>query len=98
MCDKDRETDSYGVPHSQREQAPPPVLLTVVKHMATLAKGLQISQPVIGGIMVKMRSRKHHRGRANCDVVTNSTSKAGHRPSASIAPNPFVFVPPSTIA
>jgi hypothetical protein len=31
---------SYGVPHSQREQAPPPMLLTVVKHMATLAQRL----------------------------------------------------------
>jgi DNA-binding XRE family transcriptional regulator len=69
----------------------------VVKHTAALAKGLQISQPVIGGVMVKVRSRKHHRGRAN-RVIANSTSKAGHRPSASIAPNPFVFAPPSTIA
>ena len=51
---KTQKQISYGVPHSQREQAPPPVLLTVVKHMATLAKGLQISQPVIGGIMVKV--------------------------------------------
>ena len=31
---------SYGVSHSQREQAPPPVLVKVVKHMATLAKSL----------------------------------------------------------
>src|SRR5215469_14961470 len=28
---------SYGVPHSQREQAPPPVFIMVVKHMAPLA-------------------------------------------------------------
>jgi hypothetical protein len=54
---KTQKQISYGVPHSQREQAPPPVLLTVVKHMATLTQGLQISQPVIGGIMVKVRSR-----------------------------------------
>jgi hypothetical protein len=38
------------------------VLFTVVKHMAALAKGLQISQPVIGGIMVKVRSRQHYPG------------------------------------
>jgi hypothetical protein len=44
--------------------------------MATLAKGLQISQPVIGGIMVKMRSRQHYLGCANNYVVANST-KAG---------------------
>ena len=35
---------SYGLPHSQRDQAPQTVLFTVVKHMATLAKGLQISK------------------------------------------------------
>src|SRR5215470_17188443 len=55
---KTQKQISHGVPHSQREQAPPPVLFTVVKHMATLAKGLQISQPVIGGIMVKVRGRQ----------------------------------------
>jgi hypothetical protein len=38
--------------------------------MATLAKGLQISQPVIGGIMVKVRSRQRHPGCANSYVVT----------------------------
>jgi hypothetical protein len=43
----------------------------VVKHMATLAKGLQISLPVIGRIMVKVRSRQHDPGCANSDVVTN---------------------------
>jgi hypothetical protein len=48
------------VPHSHREQAPPPVLLTIVEHMATLAQGLQISPPVIGGIMVKVRGRQHY--------------------------------------
>jgi hypothetical protein len=93
---KTQKQISYGVSHSQREQAPPPVLRTVVKHMATLAKGLQISQPVIGGIMVKVRSRQRHPGCANSDVVAHSS--AGQSPSASIAPGPFVFVPPSTIA
>jgi hypothetical protein len=87
----------YGVPHSQREQAPPPVLLAVVKHMATLAQGLQISRPVIGGIMVKVCSRQRHPGRANSDDVANS-SKAAQSPSASIAPCPLVFIPPSTVA
>ena len=53
---------SYRLPHSQREQASPPVLFAVVKHMAALAKGLQISQPVIGGIMVKVRGRQHYPG------------------------------------
>jgi hypothetical protein len=89
---------SYGVPHLQREQAPPPVLLPVVNHMATLAQGLQISQPVIGGIMVKVSGRQRHPGRANNDVVACSSSKAGQSPSAPIAPRPFVFVPPSTVA
>ena len=51
------------------------MLFTIVKHMATLAKGLQISQPVIGGIMIKVRSRQHYGGRAN-RVVANSLSKA----------------------
>ena len=88
---------SYGVSHSQCEQAPPPVLVKVVKHMATLAKGLQISQPVIGGIMVKVRGRQRDLGCANSDVVANS-SKAAQSPSASIAPGPFVFIPPSTVA
>ena len=92
---KTQKQISYGVPHSQREQAPSPVLLTVVKHMATLAEGLQISQPVISGIMVKVRGRQHYTGCANCDVATNSSSKAA---PASIAPNPLVFIPPSTIA
>jgi hypothetical protein len=68
-----------------------------MKHMAALTKGLQISQSVIGGIMVKVRSRQHYRGRANC-VVADSLSKAEQGPSASIAPDPFVFIPPSTIA
>ena len=80
MCDKDPETDSHGVPHSQREQAPPPVLLTVVKHMATLAQGLQISQPVIGGVMVKVGSGQ------NTVVVRTAmsppTRRARRRPHA----------------
>jgi hypothetical protein len=74
------------------------VLLTVVKHVATLAQGLQISQPVVGGIMVKVRGRQGHSGCANSDVVAHSSSKAGQSPSASIAPGPFIFIPPSTIA
>ena len=92
---KTQKQISHGVPHSQREQAPPPVLFAVVKHMATLAKGLQISQPVIGGIMVKVGSGQHYRGRANCDVTTNSSGKAA---SACIALGSLVFIPPSTIA
>jgi hypothetical protein len=63
--------------------------------MATLAKGLQISQPVIGRIVVKVRGRQHYPGWANCELVTNSSNKAT---SASIAPGLFVFIPPSTIA
>jgi hypothetical protein len=88
---------SYGVPHSQREQPPPPVLFSVVKHMATLTKGLQISQAVVGGIMVKVCSRQHDPGGANDDVVANS-STAEQSPSAAIAPSPFVFIPPSPVA
>ena len=59
---KTKKQVSYGLPHSQREQASPLVLLTVVKHVATLAKGLQISQPVIGGVVVKVRGRQHYPG------------------------------------
>jgi hypothetical protein len=62
--------------------------------MATLAQGLQISQPVIARVMVKMGSGQHYRGRANCDVAANSSEAA----SACIAPGPFVFIPPSTVA
>jgi hypothetical protein len=44
--------------------------------MATLAKGLQISQPVVGWIMVKMRSRQHYPGCANSDVVAKQPRNA----------------------
>jgi len=91
---KTQKQISYGVPHSQRKQAPPPVLLAVVKHMATLAQGLQISRPVVGGIMVKVRSRQRHSGCANSDVVSRKTQS----PSTSVAPGPLVFIPPSTVA
>jgi hypothetical protein len=91
---KTQKQISYGVPHTQREQAPPPVLLTVVKHMATLAQGLQISRPVIGGIMVEVRSRQRHSGCARSDVV----SRKSQRPSAPIPPSPLVFIPPSPVA
>jgi hypothetical protein len=74
------------------------VLLTVVKHVATLTQGLQISQPIIGGIMVKVRSRQRYPGCANSYVVAHSSSKAGQSLSASIAPGPLVFIPPPTIA
>jgi hypothetical protein len=74
------------------------VFLTIVEQMTTLAQGLQISRPVIGGIMVKVSSRQRHPGCANSDVVARSSSKAGQSPSASVAPCPFVFIPPSTIA
>jgi hypothetical protein len=70
------------------------VLLAVVKHTATLAKGLQISQSVIGGVMVKVGGQ-HYRGRANCDIPADSPGKAA---STCIASGPFVFIPPSTIA
>jgi hypothetical protein len=66
-----------------------------MKHVATLAEGLQISQPVIGRIMVEVRSRENYPGCANCGVVPNSSNKPA---SASIAPRPFVLIPPSTIA
>jgi hypothetical protein len=71
------------------------VFLAIVKHVAPLAKGLQISQPIIGGIVIKVRSRQHYPGRANCEVAANSSNKAA---SASIPPSPSVFIPPSTIA
>jgi hypothetical protein len=41
--------------------------------MATLVQGLQISRPVIGGVMVKVGSGQHYRGRANRDVAANSS-------------------------
>jgi hypothetical protein len=44
--------------------------------MATLAKGLQISQPVVGWIMVKVRSRQHYPGCANSDVVAKTWGAA----------------------
>jgi len=66
--------------------------------MTALAQGLQISQPVIGGIMVKVRGRQRHLGRANSDVVACSPSKAGQSPSGAIAPSPFVFIPSSAVA
>ena len=72
---------------------PLPVLLTVVKHVATLTQGLQISQPIIGGIMVKVRSRQRHPGCANSYVVAHSSSKAGQSPSAPIAPGPVGLHP-----
>jgi hypothetical protein len=68
------------------------VRVTVVKHMAALAQGPQISQPVVGGIMVKVRSRQRHPGCANSDLVAHLSSKAGQCPSASIAPSPFVTI------
>jgi hypothetical protein len=46
--------------------------------------------------MVKVRSREHDPGLAK-RVAANSLSKPGQRPSTSIAPDPFVFIPPSTI-
>jgi hypothetical protein len=92
---KTQKQVSYGFSHSQREQTPPPVFVTVVKHMASLAKRLQISHPVVGGIMVKMRRRQHYPGGANSEVVANSSSKAA---STSIPPCPLVFIPPSTVA
>jgi hypothetical protein len=97
---RDRNRTSKTSCHSIRlvVTTPLPVLLTVVNHMATLAQGLQISQPVIGGIMVKVRGRQRHPGCSNSDVVTHLSSKAGQSPSASIAPGPFVFIPPPTIA
>ena len=91
---KTQKQVSYGISHSQREQAPSPVFVTVVKHMASLAKRLQISHPVLGGIMVKMRRRQYDSGGANGDVVANSSKAA----SASIAPCLFLFIPPSTVA
>jgi hypothetical protein len=54
---KTQKQVSYCLPHSQRDPAPRAVLFTILKHMAALAKGLQVSQPVVGGIMVKVRSR-----------------------------------------
>ena len=72
------------------------MLLTVVKHMATLAKGLQISQPVIGGIMVKVAAA------STIVVVRTATCRrqlaVQGGASTCIAPGPFVFIPPSTIA
>jgi len=87
---------SDRVPHAQRQQAPPLMLLMIVKHMATLAERLQIAHPVIGGIVFEMRSRQHDLGCADSAVA--DSSKAGQGPSASIAPGLFLFVPPSTIA
>jgi hypothetical protein len=68
---KAKKQVSDCLPHSQRDPAPPAVLVTVMFHMATLAKGLQISQPVVGWIMVKMRSRQYDPGCADSDVVAN---------------------------
>jgi hypothetical protein len=34
----------------------------------------------------------------NSDVVAPSSSNAGQSPSASVAPGPLVFIPPSTVA
>jgi hypothetical protein len=95
---KTQKQISYGFPHSQHEQPTPPVCVTVVKHMAALAQGPQISQPVIGGIMVNVRKRQRHPSCANSDAVAHLLRKAGQSPSASIAPSLLVFIPPSTIA
>ena len=81
----------------ERKEAPPPVLVTVMKHVATLAERLQIAHPIVGWIMVEVRSRQRYLGCADSDAVADS-SKAGQGPPASIAPGLFLFVPPSAIA
>jgi hypothetical protein len=45
--------------------------------------------------MIKVRSGQHYPRRADCDVAANSSGKAA---SACVAPGPFVFIPPPTIA
>lgn len=69
-CDKDPETGLYCLSHSQRDLALAAVL-PVVKHMAPLTKSLQVSQPVVGGIMVKVRGCQRDHGCANSDTVAN---------------------------
>ena len=102
MRDKDPETDLlWRSAFAACEQAPPPVLLTqVVKHVATLTQGLQISaadywwdhgqgaQPPAPTLVVRTAMSSSPTRRARRDKS----------PSASIAPGPLVFIPPSTIA
>ena len=39
------------------------MLFAVMQHVAALAEGLKISQPIIAGVMVEMSCGQHHFGR-----------------------------------
>ncbi len=88
---------SESLAQSQRDPTPSAMLFTVVRHMAALTKGLQISWPVDGGIMIEVSGRQNHLGDPDGRVV-GGQSEAGQSAPTPVAPGPVLLVPPTTVA
>ena len=54
-----------GLASAQREPTPPPVLLAIMEHVASLAKRLQVPRPVVRRIVDQVRRGQHHTGRVD---------------------------------
>jgi hypothetical protein len=66
-------------------------------HVAALTKRFEVSRPVVGGIMIKVRRRQHHFCPEDRDGVDRQR-KTRQGASPSIAPGLSVLVPPSPVA
>lgn len=93
---KTKKQVSYCFAHAQRKPAPPTVLRAIMDHVAALTKRFEVSQPVVGGIMIKVRRRQRHFCPENRNGV-DTQSKARQGASPSITPGQSVLVPPSPV-
>jgi hypothetical protein len=67
----------------------------VMDHVAALAKALQIAQPIVGGIMIQVRSGQHNARGASGNQ--RQQVRPPRPPSMAIAPGPLDGIEPSPI-
>jgi len=83
--------------HSIGKPSSPPMLLTVVQHVAALAERAKISGAVVAGIVIEMSGRQKDFGRSQSGIARNRFGKPRYRPTSIITPYLRVLIPPAAV-
>ena len=81
----------------QRAPAPPPMLRSIVDHVAPLAEGREVGIRVVRGVVIAVRSSQHHPGPTG-QVEGVSSCRDPDPPAPAVTPAIGLRVPPAPVA
>ena len=93
---KAQEQVADGFAHAQGEPAAASVFVAVMKHVAPLTQGFQISGAVVGRVVIEVSRRQGYLGFSRNSVAGQNKVRQGA--AASITPYFALLIPPSPVA